>query len=131
MARLEQVLVNGDSLPIGNGLEGRIASTIDRNGAGSCVAVQVRIEQRSYSFTFRAGAAKVEEAVGAERVRPRKSWSDSTRFTDPPSIAWRRTARQSGKPFWSSSRACENSKPPAVPRPRASRCSTQDEGRRS
>lgn len=57
MARLEQVLVNGESLSVGSGLEGRIASAIERNGAGSCVVVQVGIEQKSYSFAFPSGCA--------------------------------------------------------------------------
>lgn len=55
MARLEQVLVNGESIPLGSGLEGRIASAINRNGNGSCVVVQVSVEQKSFSFTFPNG----------------------------------------------------------------------------
>ena len=57
MARVEQVLVNGESLLVGSGLEGRIASAIERNGGGSCVVVQVGIEQKSYSFAFPSGCA--------------------------------------------------------------------------
>jgi hypothetical protein len=57
MAQVEQVLVNGNSVEVGTGLEGRIAQEIERSGAGSCVVVQVRIEQKSYSFTFPRGCA--------------------------------------------------------------------------
>ena len=53
MARLEKVLVNGEELS----LEGRIASKIERNGAGSCVVLQVGINQASYSFAFPSGCA--------------------------------------------------------------------------
>lgn len=57
MAHLQQVSVNGETLSLRNGLEGRIASTIDRTGTGSCVVVQVGIQQKSYSFTFPSGCA--------------------------------------------------------------------------
>jgi hypothetical protein len=57
MARLEQVLVNGEAVPLGSGLEGRIASRIERNGGGSCVVLQIGIDQRSYSFAFPSGCA--------------------------------------------------------------------------
>lgn len=49
--------MNGETLSLGSGLEGRIASTIERSGAGSCVVVQVGIEQKSYSFIFPRGCA--------------------------------------------------------------------------
>lgn len=57
MATIEKVLVNNESLPLGSGLEGRIASAIERNGSATCVAVQVGVEQKSYSFTFPNGCA--------------------------------------------------------------------------
>jgi hypothetical protein len=57
MARLEQVSVNGKSLDVGTGLEGRIAQEIERTGAGSCVIVQVGLEQKSFSFAFPQGCA--------------------------------------------------------------------------
>lgn len=55
MARLEKVSVNGEEVSLDGGLEGRIASTIERNGAGSCVVLQVGINQSSYSFAFPSG----------------------------------------------------------------------------
>lgn len=57
MARLQKVLVNGEEIGLGSGLEGRIASNIERNGAGSCVVVQVGVDQKSYSFMFPKGCA--------------------------------------------------------------------------
>ena len=57
MARLEKVVVNGEDIPLGSGLEGRIASRIDRNGVGSCVVLQVGVDQKSYSFVFPRGCA--------------------------------------------------------------------------
>ena len=49
--------MNGSAIEVGSGLEGRIASAIERNGLGSCVIVQVGIEQRSYIFAFPRGCA--------------------------------------------------------------------------
>lgn len=57
MARIEKVVVNGEIVPVESGLEGRIASKIERNGAGSCVVVQVGIEGKSFSFAFPAGCS--------------------------------------------------------------------------
>ena len=55
MARLEKALVNGEEIQVGAGLEGRIASAIERSGVGSCVILQVGVDGRSYSFAFPHG----------------------------------------------------------------------------
>lgn len=55
MARLEKALVNGEEIEVGAGLEGRIASAIERRGGGSCVILQVGVDGRSYSFAFPHG----------------------------------------------------------------------------
>ena len=70
MARLEQVLVNGEAVPLGNGLEGRIAASIQRNGVGSCVVVQVGIEQKSFSFAFPEGCAGSGRPSGGSAAPP-------------------------------------------------------------
>jgi hypothetical protein len=50
--------VNGEDVPVEKtGLEGRIASKIERNGVGSCVVIQVGLGGNSYSFAFPAGCA--------------------------------------------------------------------------
>lgn len=57
MASLEKVLVNSTSIELGSGLEGRIASAIDKKGSGNCVVVQVAVKRKTYSFTFPNGCA--------------------------------------------------------------------------
>lgn len=70
MAILEQVLVNGEPVLLGSGLEGRIASSIERNGAGSCVVLQVAVGQKSYSYAFPAACAGSGGGGGPASIPP-------------------------------------------------------------